>query len=151
MSKFEALYNQVVNEMHGDNWKETSWQDTTEDGKVIKVTINDLFAFSKDIPVVELNVKDLESLALHKTKIDPETLANIQKANLEYPILVLDKSKNKGGRPEASTIVQHPGLASILDGHHRLQKAIVNKIPKIKAKMLHLSEMPEDWQWVFRP
>jgi hypothetical protein len=97
MSRFEALYNQVVNEMHGDNWKETSWQDTTEDGKVIKVTINDLFAFSKDIPVVELNVKDLEPLALHKTKTDPETLANIQKANLEYPILVLDKSKNKGG------------------------------------------------------
>lgn len=120
--------------MHGDNWAGTSWQDTTEDGRTIKITLNDVLAFSKDTPVSELNVKDLESIALHKDKTDEETLKNVQKANLDYPILVL----NKPG-----------GKKSILDGHHRLQKAIVNKIPKIKAKVMNLSDMPEDWQIIF--
>jgi len=130
----EEAYKSIHENMHGDNWAETTWQDTTEDGKTIKVTINDLFKFSEDVPVTELNVADLESTALHKTKTDKETLANIQKANLEYPILVLNKSNGK---------------RSILDGHHRLQKAIVNKISKIKSKILNLSDMPEDWQMLF--
>jgi len=137
----EEVYQLVCENMHGDNWGETSWQDTTKDGKPIKVTIRDIFAFSKDIPVEELSVEDLKHLALHKTKTDSETLANIQKANLDYPILVLDKS--------TGILKQHPGLISILDGHHRLQKAINNKIKKIKAKILHLGEMPEDWQELF--
>ena len=130
----EEAYQSIYENMHGDNWAETAWQDTTEDGKTIKVTISDMFKFSKDVPVTELNVADLESIALHKTKTDKETLTNIQKANLEYPILVLNKSNGK---------------RSILDGHHRLQKAIANKIPKIKAKVLNLSDMPEDWQRLF--
>jgi hypothetical protein len=130
----EEAYQSIYENTHGDNWAETAWQDTTEDGKTVKVTLNDIFKFSEDVPVTELNVADLESIALHKTKTDKETLANIQKANLEYPILVLNKSNGK---------------RSILDGHHRLQKAIVNKIPKIKAKVLNLSDMPEDWQGLF--
>ena len=142
MTKFDVLYRKLMKEMsrpvcenmHGDNWAETSWQDTTEDGKLVKVTLSDLLAFSEDIPVSELNVHDLESIALHRNKTEEETLKNIQKANLEYPILVLIKPNGK---------------KSILDGHHRLQKAIVNRIPKIKAKVLRLVEMPEDWSWLF--
>jgi hypothetical protein len=88
----EEAYQSIYENMHGDNWAETSWEDTTKDGKTIKVTLNDIFRFSEDVPVSELNVADLESIALHKTKTDEETLANIQKANLEYPILVLNKS-----------------------------------------------------------
>lgn len=145
--KLELIYEN----MHGDKWAETSWQDSTKDGKTIKVTIDDLFKFSKNIPVEELSVGDLEYLALHKTKTDPETQANIQKANLDYPILVLDKSKDKKpSQVKSSVLIQHPGLVSILDGHHRLQKAIVNELPTIKAKVLHLADMPEDWQWLFR-
>lgn len=127
-------YSKIIESIHGDNWQETSWEDTTEDGKLVKVTISDLFSFSKDLPVTELSVESLKPLALHQTKTDPETLANIQKANLDYPILVLSKKNGK---------------QSILDGHHRLQKAIINKLPKIKAKVLNISNMPEDWQWLF--
>jgi lipopolysaccharide biosynthesis protein len=127
-------YSKIIESMHGDNWQETSWEDTTNDGKLVKVTISDLFAFSKDMPISEINVDSLKPLALHQTKTDPETLANIQKANLDYPILILNKNNGK---------------QSILDGHHRLQKAITNKIPKIKAKVLNISDMPEDWQWLF--
>ena len=146
----EEDYYMVCEGMHGDTWAETSWQDTTKDGKLVKVTFKDLLEFSKDIPVEELSVEDLKYLALHKTKTDSETLANIQKANLDYPILVLHKTKDKQSKYSSSDVlIQHNGLVSILDGHHRLQKAIVNKIPTIKAKMLHLAEMPKDWQWLF--
>ena len=146
----EEAYNMVCENTHGDNWAETSWEDTTKDGKHIKVTFKDLLEFSKDIPVEELSVEDLKYLALHKTKTDSETLANIQKANLDYPILVLHKTKDKQSKYSSSDVlIQHNGLVSILDGHHRLQKAIVNEIPTIKAKMLHLAEMPKDWQWLF--
>ena len=146
----EEAYQLVCESMHGDNWAETSWQDTTKDGKHIKVTFKDLLEFSENIPAEELSVEDLKHLALHKTKTDPETLANIQKANLDYPILVLHKTKDKQSKYSSSDVlIQHKGLVSILDGHHRLQKAIVNEIPTIKAKMLHLADMPEDWQWLF--
>lgn len=125
-------YISIYESMHGDNWAETAWEDTTADGKTVRVTLNDVLKFSEDLPVVELNVRDLESIALHRDKNDEETLRNVQKANLEYPIIVLNK----------------PNKKSILDGHHRLQKAIVNKIPTIKAKMLKLEELPEEWQWL---
>lgn len=146
----EEAYKRVCEGMHGDDWVETSWQDTTKEGKPIKVTIKDLMAFSRDIPIEELSVEDLKHLALHKTKSDTETLANIQKANLDYPILIIDKSKDKKSQyPSSSVLIQHPGLVSIIDGHHRLQKAINNGIEKIKAKVLHLAEMPKDWQELF--
>ena len=132
--KFYDLYRLIV-EMHGDKWAGTSWSDTTKDGKQIKVTIQDIFNYSKNFPETELGTDSLKSIALHTTKNDQETLNNIQKANLQYPILVLKKENNK---------------MSILDGHHRLQKAINNKIPKIKAKILDIKNMPKDWQWLFR-
>lgn len=119
--------------MNGDNWTETAWQDTTSEGKLIKVTIADLLDFAQNTPVIEASVKKLAPLALHKNKMDETTLKNVQKANLEYPILVLIK----------------PNKTSILDGHHRLQKAIVNKLPTIKAKILNLKDMPDEWQWLF--
>lgn len=146
----EEAYQSIYENTHGDNWAATSWQDTTKDGKHIKVTFKDLLEFSKDIPVEELSVEDLKHLALHKTKTDPETLANIEKANLDYPILVLHKTKDKQSQYSSSDVlIRHKGLVSILDGHHRLQKAINNKIETIKAKMLHLAEMPKDWQELF--
>ena len=146
----QQAYQLVCESMHGDNWAKTSWEDTTKDGKHIKVTFKDILKFAKDIPVEELSVEDLEYLALHKTKTDHETLANIQKANLDYPILILHKSKDKQSQyPSSWALIQHYGLVSILDGHHRLQKAINNKVETIKAKMLHLAEMPKDWQELF--
>jgi hypothetical protein len=146
----EECYQLVCESGHGDNWAKTTWEDTTKDGRHIKVTFKDILEFAKDIPVEELSVEDLKHLALHKTKTDPETLANIQKANLDYPILVLDKSKDKQDQYSSSSVlIQHPGLVSILDGHHRLQKAINNKVETIKAKMLHLAEMPKDWLELF--
>ena len=131
--KFNTLINQILNEnMHGDNWASTSWTDTV-DGKKITVTLKDMLNLIKDKPIQEIDTKVLEPYALHKTKTDKETLANVQKSNLDYPIIVL----------------HHPTKYQILDGHHRLQKAINNELPSIKARVIELHDMPEEWQKVF--
>lgn len=125
---------QKHSKMHGDRWAGTSWTDTMQDGRPITVTIQDIFNFSKNIPVSEIDTGSLKSIALHNNKTDKETINNIQKANLDYPILVLKKQDK----------------TSILDGHHRLQKAINNNIPKIKAKVIDINSMPKDWKRLFR-
>lgn len=131
--KFDNFIQQVLQEnMHGNNWTSTSWTDTVE-GKEITVTLNDMLNLIKDKPIKEIQTEILEPYALHKTKTDEQTLSNIQKANLDYPIIVL----------------HHPNKYQILDGHHRLQKAINNSLPTIKARVIELTDMPEDWQKIF--
>lgn len=132
---FENLVNQILSEnMHGDTWASTSWTDTV-DGKKITFTIKDLLNLIKDKPIQEVETKILEPYALHSTKKDEHTLANIKKSNLDYPIIVL----HHPNKPQTKRY-------SILDGNHRLQKAINNKLPTIKAKVIELRDMPEDWQ-----
>tara|TARA_R110000868_G_scaffold411565_1_gene705372 strand:+ start:1130 stop:1552 length:423 start_codon:yes stop_codon:yes gene_type:complete len=126
----ESLIEETSNE---DAWIGTSWTDTI-DGKEVTVTIKDILDLIKERPVQEIDTHILEPYALHKTKTDAGTLANIKKANLNYPIIVLKK---------------HTTTYQILDGNHRLQKAINNKIPHIKARVIELKDMPSDWQKVF--
>jgi hypothetical protein len=136
--KFDKLVKDILNEgMHGDNWASTSWTDTI-DGKEITVTINDMLNLVKDKPVQDIETEILKPYALHSLKKDEQTLANIEKSNLDYPIIILY-------RPHKSQLKRY----SILDGNHRLQKAINNKIPTIKAKVIELSDMPEKWQRIF--
>ena len=131
--KFEDLIKHILKEnIHGDNWESTSWTHIV-DGKEVTVTIKDMLNLIKDKPIREIKTKILEPFALHKSKKDKQTLDNIQKSNLEYPIIVL----------------HFPNKYQILDGHHRLQKAINNKLPTIKARIIELHDMPEDWQKVF--
>jgi uncharacterized ParB-like nuclease family protein len=127
--KLQFLYESI----HGENWGNTSWTDTIN-GKEITVTINDLMNVAKNVPVIEMLTKTLEPYALHKDKKDAETLANVQKSDLQYPIIVLKKQ----------------GKYQILDGHHRLQKAINNNIEKIKAKLIDINTLPKDYQELFR-
>ena len=136
--KFNDLVNQVLNEgMHGDNWASTSWTDTVE-GKKITVTIKDMLNLIEDKPIKEIETEMLKPYALHSIKKDEQTLANIEKANLDYPIIILH-------RPHKSQLKRY----WILDGNHRLQKAINNKLPTIKARVIELHDMPEEWQKMF--
>ncbi len=131
--KFDQLISKYLKEnMHGDNWKSTSWTDTIN-GKKITVTIQDLLGFIENDPIVEIPTETLEPFALHRDKKDAETLKNIEKSDLQYPIIVLKK----------------PNGYQILDGHHRLQKAINNKIPKIKARLIDLKKLPKEYGMIF--
>jgi hypothetical protein len=131
--KFDQLISKYLKEnMHGDNWKSTSWTDTVN-GKKITVTLQDLLGFIENDPIVEIPTETLEPFALHRDKKDAETLKNIEKSDLQYPIIVLKK----------------PNGYQILDGHHRLQKAINNKIPKIKARLIDLKKLPKEYGMIF--
>jgi len=131
--KFDQLISKYLKEnMHGDNWKSTSWTDTIN-GKKITVTLQDLLGFIENDPIVEIPTETLEPFALHRDKKDAETLKNIEKSDLQYPIIVLKK----------------PNGYQILDGHHRLQKAINNKIPKIKARLIDLKKLPKEYGMIF--
>jgi len=116
-----------------DEWKDTSWTNII-DGKEVTVTIKDILDLIKEKPVQKIDTEILKPYALHKTKTDADTLAKIKNANLDYPIIVLKK---------------HNTTYEILDGNHRLQKAINNKIPHIKARVIDIKDLPEDWQKVF--
>lgn len=136
--KFKDLVNSIIKEnIHGDNWASTSWTDTVR-GKKITVTLKDMLNLIKDKPIQEIETEILKPYALHSFKKDEQTLANIEKANLDYPIIILY-------RPHKSQLKRY----WILDGNHRLQKAINNKLPIIKAKVIESHDMPEDWQKIF--
>lgn len=132
MSKFNSLYYKILQE---PDWKETGWEDTNDDGERVKVTISQFIKFldNQNIPVKELDVKDLAHLRIHKGKTDQETTDRVNRADLQHPIIIVN---NKRG-------------PKILDGHHRLQKAVNNNIEKIKARSINIDNLPEKWKFLF--
>jgi ParB-like chromosome segregation protein Spo0J len=109
---------------------DTSWQNEEGD----KITLIDLLDSTKDIPVQELSVKQLEPHLLTWDDNDEE-IAKIEKADLKYPILIF---VNDDG-----------DFITIIDGHHRAQKAVRKGLDTIKAKVITLSSLPKKIRKVF--
>jgi len=97
-----------------EDWRDTSWQNDDE-----KATIGDVIDYlgdkTVDIDVLELS-QQLPSLPTQGAE-------RVAAASLEYPIIVV----KSGGQ-----------YRYVLDGNHRLQKAINQKAESIKAKILDL-------------
>lgn len=107
------------------DWERTSWTNGN-----VTVYIAELIDFLGP-SVHQIKISDLPKKL---TSTDPH---KVNEANLEYPIIVLE----------------HGGIYRyILDGNHRLQKAIDKKNITIKAKILDLdnSETPEKYKKLFR-
>ena len=114
-------WKQFLNE--NNNYEDTSW--TMEiDGEEKTITIHEIQVFLKKTPIIDIKVDDIKSKCIHLNKTDKETLLRSQKSDLNYPIIIC---KGLDGK-----------LGMILDGHHRLKKAIDNDINMIKAKVLDL-------------
>jgi hypothetical protein len=104
-----------------EDWRDTSWE--TDDGKV---SIGQVIDYLGD-ETVDINVLELSR------QLPPLPTAGAERvaaASLEFPIIVV----KFGGKYQF-----------VIDGNHRLQKAIDEKVESIKAKILVLDdeETPE--------
>ena len=110
-----------------EDWRDTSWETDDE-----KVTIGDVVDYlgdkTVDINVLELS-QQLPSLPTRGAK-------RVAAASLEYPIIIVKRDGQ---------------YQYVLDGNHRLQKAIDKEIESIEAKILDLDdpETPERFKKMF--
>jgi hypothetical protein len=110
---------------------DTSWENDEGD----KITLIDLLNATEDIPVKEISLDNI------KTKLltwdgNEEEVAKIEKANLRYPILIFVDDNNK--------------FISIIDGHHRVHKALRKGLKKINAKIIPINSLPKNIRKVFK-
>ena len=123
---------QRIREMMGLNegLNDTSWENDEGD----KITLTDLLNVTKDIPVKKISLNKIKSKLLTWDDDDKE-IDKIEKSNLQYPILIFVDDNNK--------------FISIIDGHHRAQKAVRHKLKTIKAKLIPINSLPKDMRKVF--
>jgi hypothetical protein len=109
---------------------DTSWENEGGD----KITLIDLLNATEDIPVKNISVDKLKPKLLTWDDDDKE-ITKIEKADLQYPILIFVDDNNK--------------FISIIDGHHRAQKAVKQKLKSIKAKIIPINSLPKKFKKVF--
>jgi hypothetical protein len=109
---------------------DTSWQNDEGD----KITLMDLLNATEDIPVENISVEELKPHLLTWGGNEEES-KKIDKADLQYPILIFVEDNGK--------------FISIIDGHHRAQKAVRKGLKTIKAKVIPINSLPKDIRKVF--
>ena len=109
---------------------DTSWTD--DEGN--KITLMDLLNATEDIPVKNISVEKLKPYLLTWDD-DEEEIKKIDKSDLQYPILILVDNDGK--------------FISIIDGHHRTQKAVRKGLKTIKGKVIPINSLPKDIKKVF--
>jgi hypothetical protein len=129
--KFEELYRLVIEDVQG---MDTYW--STEDGKQ-KVTIKDVLEYidKKNIPTKKVSIQKIKPILIDQ---DYKGAAKdrVERAELKYPIIVVKKNGK---------------YKSILDGNHRVFKALKKKIDIIKVRELDLDakETPKIFKELF--
>ena len=118
-----------------ENWRNyltESWRDTSWENDEGKVTLGEIDDFLGD-KTIDINVLELSKQIPPLPTRGEERVAA---ASLEFPIIVVKKDGK---------------FKYVLDGNHRLQKAINQEIETIKAKILDVSaeETPERFRKMF--
>ena len=118
-----------------ENWKRfiaESWRDTSWENDEDKVTLGEIDDFLGD-KTVEIDVLELSRQIPPLPTRGEERVAA---ASLDFPIIVVKKDGQ---------------FKYVLDGNHRLQKAINQEVETIKAKILDVSaeETPERFRKMF--
>lgn len=101
----------------------------------VKVTLKQLLDAAKDVPVKDIRTEKLKDIVLDWGG-DPHEFEKAEKTDLQYPVLIFVDDDNE--------------VEKIIDGNHRVQKAIKNDVPYVKAKLIKVNELPEDFQYVFK-
>jgi hypothetical protein len=110
---------------------DTSWQGEEGD----KVTLMDLLNATEDIPVTRIEVKKLKHMLLTWDG-DNSEIEKIEMADLQYPILIFVNDQGD--------------ILSIIDGHHRAQKAIRRGLDTIKCKLIPINSLPKHMRLTFK-
>ena len=110
---------------------DTSWENDEGD----RATLMDLLDVTNDIPVTYISVEELKPHLLSWDG-DEDEVKKIEKADLQYPILIF---VNDDGN-----------FLSIIDGHHRAQKAARMGLETIKAKVIPINTLPKHMRLVFK-
>jgi len=110
---------------------DTSWENDEGD----KITLMDLLNATEDIPVRKISVEKLKPHLLSWDG-DEDEVRKIDSADLQYPILIF---VNDDG-----------GFITIIDGHHRAQKAVRKGLETIKAKVIPINSLSKDIRRVFK-
>ena len=101
-----------------ESWEDTGWETDTE-----KITIQDVLDYLDNDEVYNLSVKTILDTIGDKFTTVKKDLDRILKADLSHPIIIVKKNGE---------------LSYILDGNHRMKKAIEVGEDTIKAKILDL-------------
>jgi hypothetical protein len=96
-------------------------------GKQFNFSIKDLIAKAKDYPVKKLDPQLFVKQLADRREDPKQTASRAQSADLQYPIIV----------------VQDGDTFMIADGTHRAQKAIMNKLSSINARVIPIKDMAE--------
>mgnify|MGYP003647824702 CR=1 FL=1 len=107
---------------------DTYWENSAGD----KITLIDLLKVTKYIPVEEISIDELEPHLLELDDVDD--VDRIGKSDLQYPIL---------------TLVSDGKITSIIDGHHRIRKAINGGLETIKGKKIPITTLPKAIRTIF--
>ena len=110
---------------------DTSWENEEGD----KITLIDLLNATEDIPVSEISVEELKQHLLTWDG-DENEIKKIESADLQYPILIFINDDGE--------------FVSIIDGHHRAQKAVRKGLETIKAKVISINSLPKEIRRVFK-
>lgn len=119
----------LIKKVLQENYKNTSWTDGD-----VTITISDVEDFLRGTKVINIPVKDIEHLNINKNKVDDDTIKRVMRSDLSFPIIII----KDGGE-----------YTSVLDGNHRLQKAINTNVVYIQAKVLDLDKSPKVFQDMF--
>jgi len=123
MGRIEKQKRELIKESNkrllNEDWRDTSWEDEED-----KITVGDVVDYIGD-NIRNISVVDLQNKLKSQLDSVSKEESRIMKADLQYPII----------------LVQEDGEFSyVLDGNHRLQKAIMTGEEYIKAKVLYLDD-----------
>ena len=93
----------------------------------IEFKVSDVIDLAEDKPVVIINPNEIDYNFEGRIEDEGETNKRVMNADLSYPILVV---QNEDGK-----------IFALLDGTHRLQKALMLNKKKIKVKVFDKSEL----------
>ena len=110
----------LIRKILRESWKDTGWETDTE-----KITIQDVLDYLDNDKVYNLSVKTILDIIGDKFRTVKKDLDRILKADLSHPIIIVKKNGQ---------------LSYILDGNHRMKKAIEVGEDTIKAKILDLDK-----------